>query len=132
MLTISGAVLFIVAGLLYTSVKTKTDNWHKTTAVVRELVTIRNSGRYNTYPVFEYTDLSGRSHRYHSRMGSNPPSWREGEATELYYNPASPDDVLIDSFWQKYLMVVILMGAGLIAFTGGIYVSMTARHEQFS
>ncbi len=58
-------------------------------------------------PVFRYT-VEGREYEYESVNSSSPPTHRVGEVTTLLYDPNNPAKAREKSFWELWLLPVIL------------------------
>lgn len=57
-------------------------------------------------PVVEYT-FNGEIKLYRSQIFSQPPAYQLGEEVTLLINPDNPDDVVIDSFSERYFTTFI-------------------------
>lgn len=69
----------------------------------------------STYrPVVEFTTASGKRIEFTSSVGSNPPSYREGEAVTVLYLAADPYRARIKSFFSLWFGFMILLGLGLV------------------
>lgn len=78
-----------------------------------------NSDSGTTYrPVVEYEDASGRVHRFTGGVGSSPKAYDRGETVDVIYDPASPEDALLDSFTERLALPLAFGGFGLLF--GGI------------
>lgn len=64
-------------------------------------------------PVIKY-EVDGRTHTFTSSNSSDPPSYEVGERVELLYDAADPSEARIDSWWELWLMPVMLGGAAVI------------------
>jgi hypothetical protein len=77
-----------------------------------------SSGSSSTYrPVVEFTTAAGKRIEFTSSVGSNPPSYREGEPVTVLYLAAEPYRAKIKSFFSLWFGLIILLGLGL-PFTG--------------
>jgi hypothetical protein len=72
----------------------------------------RSSSTYR--PVVEFTTASGKRMEFISSVGSNPPSYREGEAVTVLYLAADPYQARIKSFFSLWFGLMILLGLGLV------------------
>jgi uncharacterized protein DUF3592 len=75
--------------------------------VVVEMATNESSDS-NTYsPVVQF-EHEGRKYRFKDSIGSNPPSYRTGEAVGVLYDPEHPRDARIDrGRWNKAVPILI-------------------------
>jgi hypothetical protein len=70
--------------------------------------------RNNAYaPVFEY-ELNGQVHTYRSSTATNPPSVAVGDTVMLWVDPVNHERVVIDTFAERYLVLVILGPMGVL------------------
>ncbi len=77
-------------------------------------------------PVVAY-QWNGQEMQYHSSTYTNPPAYVMGEEVVLYIDPQDPGDVVIDSFSERWLAVVILGVMGFIFAVVGLIASRFAR-----
>jgi hypothetical protein len=64
-------------------------------------------------PIIKYV-VEGQTHTFESDNSSSPPAYEVGERVVLLYDSADPSQARIDSWWELWLMPVMLGGAGLI------------------
>jgi hypothetical protein len=64
-------------------------------------------------PIIRY-EAEGRTHTFTSSNSSYPPAYEIGERVALLYDSADPSRARIDSWWELWLMPVMLGGAALI------------------
>jgi len=64
-------------------------------------------------PVYQY-ELDGRVYRYHSSTSTSPPSAAVGDTVTLWVDPADSERVQVDTFVERYLLIVILGPLGLL------------------
>lgn len=84
-------------------------------ATVVALEEISDSDGISYSPVFEY-QIDGRIYTYESVNSSNPPTHDVGEQTELWVMPDNPERAREDSFWELWLLPVVMgLSAGLVA-----------------
>lgn len=82
---------------------------------VIELLRSRDSDGDVTYrPHVRFTTLAGDTLEFTSTMGSNPAAFDVGERVVVIYNPASPRDARIDSFFQLWFAPLLLGGMGIV------------------
>jgi len=66
-------------------------------------------------PVVRY-DVGGRTYTFTSSNSSDPPAYKVGERVALRYDPADPARARIDSWWELWLMPVMLgVSAAVVA-----------------
>jgi ribosomal protein L7/L12 len=115
-----GIVSFLLlagAGLAYWATQ---DDISKSDRIKGRVVEM-NQTRDGTYtPVIVY-DWNGKSLRYTSTMSSNPPEYTVSEEVYIYVERENPENVMIDSFSDRWLGIVIIGGLGLFfAFFSGL------------
>ncbi|WP_284123698.1 DUF3592 domain-containing protein [Parerythrobacter aestuarii] len=80
-------------------------------------------------PVVEFHDRDGNRQVYYSAASSNPPSHSRGDVVTIYYMPDTPERAMIDSFSDRW-MVILITGIMTLAFGGigyGILFFMVRR-----
>jgi hypothetical protein len=73
-------------------------------------------------PIFEY-EVAGEKYTYEASVSSTPPSYFIGEEVDIYVNPDDPYEILIDTFTDRWLVVVIFGSMGLVFLLIGIVTS---------
>lgn len=64
-------------------------------------------------PVIDY-EYEGTMHSYYSTVSSDPPSYNMGEEVQIFVNPANPDDVMVNTFTERWFLIALLGGMGLM------------------
>ena len=64
-------------------------------------------------PTFSYT-YNGKNYTHASNVSSSGQDYQIGEKVDVLVDPDDPTEVLIDSFWEKWLIVVILGFLGIM------------------
>lgn len=62
-------------------------------------------------PLFEY-EFEGTSYTHQSNTSSDPPSYYVGEQVDVYINANDPYDIVIDTFTDRWLLIVIFSSIG--------------------
>ncbi|TXS96022.1 DUF3592 domain-containing protein [Parahaliea maris] len=114
--------IFGVTGLLMlagaTALFLNTRDFIATAAVtegkVTELVRSRSSDSDTYRPVVVFTTAAGRSVEFTSSSGSNPPSFHRGETVTVLYQPDTPEQARIGSFFSLWGLPMIVGGMGLV------------------
>lgn len=102
-----GALLLVIAAVLYFF-----DQQHVNQSMRVEGEVVRNQYKGSMCrPVVRYTWM-GEEKLYFSNTYSNPPAFEKGERVELLVNPAEPDHVMVNSFSERFLAIIILAGIG--------------------
>jgi hypothetical protein len=80
-----------------------------------------NSGSY--FPVIQFQDEKGEQVVFQSSTGSNPPSYSVGQAVEILFDPANPQDARVNSFFSKWggVFVMTLLGVVFFLIGAGIF-----------
>lgn len=58
-------------------------------------------------PVFEYA-FNGQTYQHTSSTSSSSPAFEIGEEVEVLVDPQHPEDILVNSFWEKWFLPLIL------------------------
>ncbi|MEH6715123.1 DUF3592 domain-containing protein [Parasphingorhabdus flavimaris] len=69
---------------------------------------------YTYSAVIRFTDDRAVSHEFVDRVSSSPPRYSKGQEVDLLYAPENPADAIVDDFWGRWAIVVILSGIGAI------------------
>lgn len=85
-----------------------------------------NDGTETYAPVVRYT-WNEKERTYHSNMYSYPPAYEVDEQVELYVNREDPDNVYINSFSDRWLVVTILGGIGSVFLIIAIILTVIGR-----
>jgi hypothetical protein len=83
-----------------------------TVIALKESPATQDSG-VTYYPVIKY-DVGGQTYTFESSNSSDPPAYNVGERVWLRYDPADPHRARIDSWYELWLMPVMLGGAALV------------------
>lgn len=89
----------------------------------------QRSGRSVSYkPVIEFTAEGGVKHTSLLNVASNPPRFSKGEKVTIIYSKDNPDNIIIDSVSDIYIIPIIFDAAGvLFIFTG---VALIRKRQQ--
>ena len=86
-----------------------------TQGTVIEMIGSRDSDSDYTYkPVVEFRDADGLRHVFTSSFSSSPPQYSTGETVEVIYAPDTPDEAVIDSFVDRFLLPLVFGGLGTL------------------
>jgi len=104
-----GAVVLMLAGIwyLYSSYMFYANGVKVQATVVRLEESSSSDSGISFSPVFRYT-VDGKDYEYESINASNPPTHEVGEVTTLLYDPNNPARARENSFWELWLLPVIL------------------------
>lgn len=69
----------------------------------------------------KYKDKNGREFIYTSANSSDPPAYDVGEKADMFYNEANPEEVFIDSVWEKWTGTAAFFICAVIIFPIGIW-----------
>jgi hypothetical protein len=64
-------------------------------------------------PVYEYM-YNGQTYTHVSTLSSSGKSHEIGEAIDILVDPLNPTEILINTFWEKWLLSVVLGFVGLV------------------
>ena len=104
---VGGLVLFVFAGVLIAKTESFRHRAAEVTGVVVENIDTPGTGRRRNTPTYrprvKFTTSEGQAVDFVSGTGTNPPSYSEGEAVKVLYDPRDPEDAKIDGFWQLWM-----------------------------
>lgn len=84
-------------------------------AEVVAMVAVRNDDGQTLYrPEIAYMTASGESVRVVTGAASRPPAYKVGQRVEVRYDPARPNEPVIDSFGERWLMPLVFGGLGML------------------
>jgi hypothetical protein len=110
----AGCICLGVALISYLHVRHFVARAVRTQGTVIELAEGHDDQGAAWYPVFTYSDASGRKHTVHSNTGSSSPDLSPGDRVPVLYDPASPQDGTIEGLF--YLWGIPLITGPLGAF----------------
>lgn len=84
-------------------------------------------GSQSVAPVIAYR-WQDKEMTYHSRMFAYPPAYHVGETVQLFVNRENPEDVIIDSFADRWLVITILASIGGFLLLLAIIMSVFSRN----
>lgn len=117
-----GAVMLLIAGWMVSRDPLFSGAGAEAEGAVVDLErSASGNGKASYYPVVAFRDAAGREHRFTGTIGSNPPSYQRGETVAVRYDPAAPEEAVIDSWSAR------LMGPGLTAGMGALLVWLGLR-----
>jgi len=82
-------------------------------------------------PLFEY-EFEGKTYQYQSSASSNPPSYSLNEEVVMYVDSNNPYNGIVDTFTDRWLVIVILGGMGAMFFGIGTLVGLVFRKSTIS
>jgi len=68
-------------------------------------------------PVFQY-EYKGETYTHKSKSSSSSQDYIIDEPVDIFVNPDDPSDILIDSFWEKWMLPILL------GFMGAVFTTM--------
>lgn len=102
-------IILMGIGVLYTFTSWRfVTNGDEISATVIALTESHSADSGTTYsPVFEY-QVDGQTYTYESVNASSPPTHELGEQTTLLVDPNNPEKARENSFWELWLLPVIM------------------------
>lgn len=67
-------------------------------------------------PIFDY-EYEGQSYTHYSETSSSSQSYDYDEIVEIYIDPNNPNEALVNSFWERWFLIILLGFMGSM-FTG--------------
>ena len=80
-------------------------------AVEGEVIALEGDDTYVPVVAYEY---QGNMYEIRGEIASSPPSFKVGEMVDVLVNPVNPADGKIDSFMERWFLILILGGMGLV------------------
>jgi hypothetical protein len=120
LLILCAVIVFIIAGSFLKSSINFKNRAINTTGIVKSNESKKSSEGINYYPVFSFTDNTGKEHIVRSSLGSNPPRYETQDRIQILYDPASPEEAKISSFWHLYAVPIVLGVSGMINLITGL------------
>jgi hypothetical protein len=102
-----GILLLIIAAVIFYFDQKAVNQYTKIEGVVTQNQFVNGMAR----PVIRYT-WEGETKMYIGKTYTNPPAFQRGESVSLFINPSDDNDVLINSFSERFLAITILGGIG--------------------
>ncbi len=110
-----GAVMLLIAGWMLSRDPLFSGAGAEAVGTVVDLKrTASGNGKASYYPVVTYRDAGGAEHRFTGTIGSNPPDYARGEEVAVRYDPAAPEEAVIDSWSARLLGPGLTGGMGLL------------------
>ncbi len=94
---------------------------------LEQLHRVNRSG-YTYAPVFRFTLQNGQPFTVQSRVHSNPPEFKVGDAVKVYYKPDHPEWAVINSLGQLWMGDVALAFVGLVFSGMGAVLSRASKN----
>lgn len=126
-----GALLLAIAIGGFVADQNRVATSQKAQGTVINLVQSRGDNGSTFAPVVEWRDAKGTRHVLYSTTGSNPPAFERGEIVSVLYDPEKPSQARIDSFGQRFTIILICGGIGLVfSLIGGPIVYLFVRRAR--
>jgi hypothetical protein len=82
-------------------------------------------------PVFKFLADDGQSYTVASATATGPPSFVAGQKVEVLYRKGNPGGAVINSFWELWLVSMVLMFIGLAhGFISGVCLLIERKLER--
>ncbi|MBC8209647.1 MAG: DUF3592 domain-containing protein [Gammaproteobacteria bacterium] len=76
-------------------------------------------------PLIEFVDSSGAKHQLRG-IASTPPAYKVGQQVTVMYAEGDPEQAVVNSFVEKWLLISVLGGLALILLLSGALVFLLA------
>jgi ribosomal protein L7/L12 len=106
-----GFVGLVMAGIAMLLAYLQSETIENAEQVSGRVVELRSGSGSGTAPVIAY-EWEGKPKLYTSSTYSTPPAYEINEEVPMYVNRNDPDDVLVDTFSDRWLVIVIFGGIG--------------------
>ncbi|MEM1051004.1 MAG: DUF3592 domain-containing protein [Pseudomonadota bacterium] len=126
-----GALFLAISAAGYLADQSHIATAKEAQGTVINLTQSRGSNGPTFAPVVEWRDAKGRRHVLYSNTGSNPPAFARGEKVRVLYDPADPNKAKVDSFGQRFTLILIFAGLGLVfSLIGGPILYLFLRRKR--
>lgn len=99
-----GLILLVIGGVIAAQNK---NTVRKGERIVGTVVRIDYKSDGGGAAVIQY-EWQGQTWLYRSHTRSNPPAYSEGEKVDIYVNPEHPDEIVVDTFVDRWMGPFIL------------------------
>ena len=120
--TTIGLAMLMGAFFMYSNTESFLSEASIAEGTVIQLVQSSSSGSSTYMPVVEFKTQDGKLVEFTSSVGSNPPSYTQGEIVEVYYQESSLEDTKINGFFSLWLGTTIVGGIGAVFFIIGFLI----------
>ncbi|MDR0277390.1 MAG: DUF3592 domain-containing protein [Paucimonas sp.] len=126
---VSGGLLLLGAAMSYHNTSTFLASALHAQGVVIDLEEHYGDGSVTYRPVVTFLDEQARPVRFTSALGSAPAAYGKGEAVTVRYLPNQPEDARIDSFFEHWGTVVVMLVVGIPFFLVGVLLALFGRRR---
>ncbi len=105
-----GLVFVAIAGASYYFQQQTIENSEKITGVVTDF---HYGSKNGSSPIITY-EWNGEKRQYHSNTYSSPPAYDLHEEVTMFVNRDNPDDVVVDTFSDRWFLIIIFGGMGSV------------------
>ncbi len=117
------AVIFFIIGFV---VRQETAQFlERAVRVEGEVIALEETrddeGKVLYKPVVAFVTHQGERIEAVAGSAANPPAHRIGERVAIYYDPASPEQVKLDSFFELWLFPVVFLVLGALLGVGALF-----------
>lgn len=81
-------------------------------------------------PEIQFQDRNGQLHTIRTFISSNEGDYHVGQSMPILYNPQSPAQSTVATFWEIYIGCIILLIVSLAALISGGVVSILLQYEE--
>ena len=136
---IIGYLLVIVSAIAISFAINQTTNgfdmresWNKATAKVTRLERHTSHGRRGSTTIYTawfsfWDDTTKRSYTVKSKIGMSHPTYRSGQMVEILYPTDHPENAVINSVMEIFLLAIISGAVGLLSGIFGILLCSYGR-----
>lgn len=108
------ATFFVTTSTLNFVAKSKVTSGKVVDLVEHTSTDSDNHDSYTYAPVIDFTTADNQDIEFESDVSSNPPAYHAGDSVQVLYDPASPHDAKINSFFELWFASLILGLLGLV------------------
>ena len=104
-------IILLAVGVVYAFNSWRFVNRGERVAATVVELEVTNSDGISYSPIFEY-QVGGKTYSYNRVKSSNPPTHRVGDQTTLLVMPGNPERARENSFWELWLLPVVMCPVG--------------------
>jgi hypothetical protein len=119
-ITLIGVLVLAACGFMFSQKADFITNSMEVTGIVESAGSSGTGDSKEYYAIVSYELADGNVRTSRIQGSSNLKYLLKGEVLALRYAPASPDSLVIDSFWELWSTILFLGLIGFLFFLGGI------------
>lgn len=128
---VGGVIALVAGGLLGArAVKFERRAMRASGVVIDNVANMGGQNQVSYYPKIRFRTSEGLDVTFMSSSGKNDAEFQVGEGVTVLYDPQRPVRAMIDSFWSRWGLSVLLIGLGLVALIAAAMVQRCRRSSE--